>query len=115
MPYININITNKLNEEEKNTLKSKLGELITIIPGKTEARLMIGINDDYSLYHAGDKKEKAAYIIVQLFKSCDFEYKAKFTEKVFDFLEEEFNIPKANVYLSINEHQCWGSNGTLNK
>ena len=66
MPYIDINITNKLNEKEKDKIKSKLGELITIIPGKKEASLMIGINDEYTIYLEGERKDKSAYIIAHM-------------------------------------------------
>ena len=115
MPYIDINITNKLDDKEKDRIKSKLGELITIIPGKNESGLMVGINDGYTIYLAGDKKEKSAYIIVQMYKSSEFEYEAKFTEKVFEFFEEEFGIAKNNLYLNIGERECWGARGTLNR
>lgn len=111
MPYIDINITTKLNEEEKDRLKSKLGELITIIPGKNEAGLMIGINDQYTIYLGGVKKDKAAYISVNMYKSSEFENKAQFTEKVFDYFEQEFGIDKNSIYLNISEYEEWGSRG----
>ena len=43
MPYIDVNVSIKLSDQEKDNLKSKLGELISIIPGKTENVLMIGL------------------------------------------------------------------------
>lgn len=115
MPYIDINITNKLKEEDKDKIKSKLGELVTIIPGKVEAGLMVGINDGYTIYLGGEKKEKSAYIMVQMYKSADFEYEAEFTEKVFDFFEKEFEIEKNNLYLNIGENEYWGSKGILKR
>ncbi len=115
MPYIDIKITLKLNGQEKDRIKAKMGELITIIPGKNESGLMVGIDDGYTIYLAGEKKEKAAYIMVQLYKSSEFEFEAKFTEKVFDFFEGELGIPKNCLYLNIGERQCWGSRGALKK
>ena len=115
MPYIDINITNKLKDREKDIIKSKLGELITIIPGKNETGLMIGINDGYTIYFGGDKKDKSAYITIQMYKSSEFEYEAEFTQKVFEFFEEELGISKNNLYLNFGEHEYWGSNGVLKR
>ena len=56
----------KLAEEKKESVKKKLGECISIMH-KPESYLMVGIEDGYSLYFAGEALEKGAYVSVSLF------------------------------------------------
>ena len=46
MPYISFKTNHKLTLRQENTIKSKSGELISLIPGKTEKALMIHMEDD---------------------------------------------------------------------
>jgi hypothetical protein len=114
MPYIDVKISNKLNLQETDTMKAKLGELITLIPGKTEEVLMVGINPGYTIYFSGEKKDKAAYVNICLYKESGFEYKAAFAEKVFEFFEKEYGVTKNNLFMTFSEYGAWGFNGTLN-
>jgi phenylpyruvate tautomerase PptA (4-oxalocrotonate tautomerase family) len=114
MPYIDVKISKKLDNQEETTLKSKLGELISVIPGKSEDVLMIGIDDEYAIYFSGQKKEKVAYINVNLYKESGFEYKAEFTKKVFEFFEKEYGFTKNNIFMTFGEYNSWGANGELN-
>jgi hypothetical protein len=43
-------VTGKLNDAEKDKVKSKLGELIAVLPTKTESGLMVCINDDSTIH-----------------------------------------------------------------
>jgi hypothetical protein len=113
MPYIDVKMSIKLSDQNKDDLKAKLGELITLIPGKTEAVLMIGINDGYTLYFSGQKKEKVAFMEVKLFKESAFEFKAEFTRKVFEFFEKEYGITGDNLFLTFGEYESWGVKGAL--
>jgi phenylpyruvate tautomerase PptA (4-oxalocrotonate tautomerase family) len=113
MPYIDVNISNKLSEKEEEVLKSKLGELISIIPGKTEDVLMIGINDGYTIYFSGQRKEKVAYVNIKLFKEAAFQHKAAFVEKVAQFLESEYGVTANNLFITFGEYDSWGVNGKL--
>ena len=49
MPYISFKTNHKLTLRQENTIKSKSGELISLIPGKTEKALMIHMEDDQIL------------------------------------------------------------------
>lgn len=113
MPYIDVNISKKLSDDEKYVLKAKLGELISIIPGKTEAVTMIGINDSYTMYMSGQKKEKLAFLNIKLYKSSEFEYKNELTKKIFEFFEKEYDIAGENIYMTFDEYDSWGTSGTL--
>ena len=112
MPYIAVNTSQKLSDAQKEKVKAELGRLITIIPKKTEAGLMVDISDARTFYKAGQKVE-GAFIDLRLFHKSDFEPKKKFTEETIEMLLHELGIKKENVYLTIMEFDNWGSGGTL--
>ncbi|HEY5583174.1 MAG TPA: phenylpyruvate tautomerase MIF-related protein [Ruminiclostridium sp.] len=114
MPYIDVNISIKLSDHEKDVLKTKLGELISIIPGKTESGLMIGINDGYTMYFSGQKKEKVAYLNIKLYKQAEYEYKNELSKKIFEFFEKEYDITGYNLYMNFDEYSSWATRGSLN-
>ena len=53
MPYIGISTSKRLSDAQKDALKAELGEKIRVIPGKTEAALMVDISDCHAMYLAG--------------------------------------------------------------
>lgn len=54
MPFINSKISMKISQEQETELKTRLGQSISIIPGKSESWLMTGFEDGYHLYFRGD-------------------------------------------------------------
>ena len=113
MPYINSTLTVKLTEEKQQVIKSKLGEIITEIPGKSEEWLMVGFKDDHALFFRGDKKEKAAFVEIKIFGSADKEHKQAITSKVCTLFEEELQIPKDSIFVVFDEIKDWGWNGNM--
>lgn len=110
MPFIDCKITKKLTDEQKEKLKSKLGESVAII-GKIESYLMVGINDGYSLYFAGKKVNNGAYIEVSLYGSASKNSYNKMTANICSLLEKEFNLSPAEVYVTYHPVQDWGWDG----
>ena len=67
MPYINSKVTVSLSEDKVNKLKEELGKIICDIPGKSENFLMVGFEDNYTLYFKGEKLKLGAFIEVKIF------------------------------------------------
>lgn len=57
MPFIDSKVTLPMTEDKKETIKAKLGQAITTL-NKSEGFLMVGFDDDYTLYMGGKKLEK---------------------------------------------------------
>jgi phenylpyruvate tautomerase PptA (4-oxalocrotonate tautomerase family) len=112
MPYIAIITAQKLSSIQKETIKSELGRLITIIPTKTEAGLFIDFSDGHSLYKAG-AEVPAAFIDVRLHTRAALEPKKQFTKETFDLLTRELGIKPEHMYLTIAEFDNWGAGGSL--
>jgi len=111
MPYIAVNTSQKLSDAQKEKIKTELGRLITIIPTKAEANLLIDFSDSRTMYKGGENIS-GAFIEMRLFKKTDFEPKKKFTEETFEMLSQELGLKKEHMFLNILEFDNWGSAGT---
>lgn len=112
MPYIGVSTSKVLTEAQKDAIKTELGRKIEILPGKTEAKLMIDISDGHSMYFAGEKRE-LAFLDVRCYGSTEFENKKAFTEAAFDVVQETTGLPEDGIYLSYGEFSTWGTMGSM--
>jgi hypothetical protein len=110
MPYISITIGQKLDVSQKETLKNELGRLIAIIPGKTEADLLVNIQDGGSLYMGGTEAP-SVYIDLRMLGKANLEVKKRFTRELCAFIAREFGIENGRQYLTIVEYDHWGYDG----
>ncbi len=110
MPFIDSKITLKVSDEKKDIIKARLGEAASII-GKSERFVMIGFDDDYTLYFAGNKMEKAAYVSVDIFGGSNSPASDKMTAEICRIYEEELGIPAGNIYVEYRSTTDWGWNG----
>lgn len=111
MPFIGSKVSVKISKEKEEIIKKKLGEAIKLIPGKSETFLMVGFEDNYSLYFGGEKLEKGAFIEVKIFgKSSKDAYDA-LTAEICNIYEKELNIPQDKIYVKYEEVANWGWNG----
>lgn len=111
MPFINSKVTVKMSEEKKDAVKAKLGEAVTLIPGKSETWLMVGFEDDYNLYFQGNRNEESAFVEVSLYGSAPASVYEDLTEKICGIFESELAIPKKRIYVKYQEVAHWGWNG----
>ncbi len=111
MPFINSKVSVKLTKNQEETIKQKLGEAIELIPGKSEAWLMVGFEEEYSLYFKGQAFEKSAFVEVKIFGKADRAAYEKLTAAICKIYEEELQIPADKTYVTYEEVQHWGWNG----
>jgi len=112
MPYIAINTTQELSAAQKEKIKSELGRLMTIIPTKTEAGLLVDFSGGRTMYKAGVSVD-GAFIDLKLFKKSELEPKKQYTAEIFNLFTRELGIKKEHIYMTIDEYENWGSNGEL--
>lgn len=112
MPFINSKVNVSLSEEEKEQLKAKLGQAISLIPGKTESWLMLGFEDNYSLYFKGKNNTKMAFVEVKIFgQATDRDYE-HLTAEICRIYKEVLGIAQDKIYVKYEEVKYWGWNGT---
>ena len=108
MPYIDITTTKLATEAEAAELKTRLGELISIFPGKSEQWLMIALRDGCKMAFRGTTDADTAMVEVKLFGkaakgACD-----EFTKEACIALNEVLNIPTDRIYVKYEECFLWG-------
>lgn len=111
MPFIDSKITVKLTPEKKDAVKAEMGTLMATL-GKSEAYLMVGIEDNYDLWMGGKKLEKGAYVSVSLLGNAPSASYEKLTGKICGFFEKELGIPGSAVYVTYHPIADWGWNGS---
>ena len=111
MPYIQISLSKKLEDDKIVLLKAMLGEKIALLPGKSESVLMIEIN--YSNMFFQGEPGNCAMIQVHLYKESPKEAKSLFTSEMLKAFNELTNIPVDRIFMNFAEHSEWASRGTL--
>lgn len=108
MPFINTKLNRPLSEEKETALKARLGEAISIFPGKSEYWLMMSFSDNERLWFRGYNNFPIAYVEVQLFGSADKESCTKMTKEVCKIFQEELDIKPEHVYVKYEFVEEWG-------
>ena len=111
MPFIDSKVTVKITPEKEEKIKERLGQAISIIPGKCESWLMVGFEDEYKLYFKGEKCEKAAFVDIRIYGSLSSSACDQMTAEVCRIYGEELGIPAGNIYVSYQGIADWGWNG----
>jgi len=111
MPYIKTTVSKELTAQNKENLKTKLGEAIALIPGKSEAWLMLAFEDNISMYFKGDGTQDYAYLEVSIFGSTSDAAYDRLTAALSEIVNEELGIDRANIYIKYEEADHWGWNG----
>ncbi len=112
MPFISSRVNMPMTPQQKETVKTELGQIITLIPGKSENWLMIDLADQCELYFRGDGKDPLAFIELKIFGKISDDTARKLTERICDLYETQLKIKKDNIYIKYEEVSKWGWNGT---
>ena len=110
MPVIDSKLTVSVTKKQEEKIKSELGKTITTLH-KTETYLMVGIEDNYDLWLAGNKLDKGAYVSVSLFGNASASDYDKMTAQICEIYERELGIPGNAVYVTYHPITDWGWNG----
>lgn len=109
MPFINVKTNKSIPAEQ--SLKAKLGQAITAIPGKSEGWLMLAFEPEVKMYFKGSD-EGCAMVQISIYGSCSAAAKQDMTGRVTDILAEELGLRPDRIYVSYAETADWGWNGS---
>ena len=110
MPYVHMSIAKKLTDNQKEAIKASIGQLIEILPGKSEKVLMIRMDDDVQMVFRGVPSH-CAYVNVNLYLMSPDNKKAEFAQAFVRSLSELAGIELDDIFLSFTEHGNWCSRG----
>lgn len=111
MPFINSKINVKVTPEQKDILKTRLGQAIALIPGKSESWLMLGFEDNYDLYFKGQRFDKMVFVEVKIFGDASKSALSSLTIEICNIYNEELGVPKDMIYVKYELVEHWGWNG----
>lgn len=112
MPFINSKVSVAMSPEKKESIKAKLGEVITLIPGKSENWLMVGFEDSYDLYFQGNQDAPTAFVEVKVYGGATPSVFDALTGAICKIFQEELGIPQNRIYIKYEEVANWGWNGS---
>lgn len=111
MPYINIKTSKKLTADEMTAVKAEMGKAITAIPGKSEAYLMVCIEDGAAIWMAGKNDRPMAFVDVRILGHAKPEAFNAMTGEICRALNKTIGIDPADTYVTYAEVENWGWNG----
>lgn len=111
MPMISTKTTTSITAEQELTLKEKLGKAIEILPGKTEAWLMLGFEDNCRLWFRGDNSKPLAYVEVSALGKINSTNAEALTAEICSIFKDVLGIDGDGVYVKYEETDKWGFNG----
>ena len=111
MPFIDAQVSVTITDEQEKELKSRLGQAISIIPGKSESWLMTGFEDNYHLYFRGDNSAPMAFIEVRLFGGPNKEAFSRMTAEITKIFGDVLQIAPDHMYIKYSATPDWGWNG----
>lgn len=110
MPFINSKINTTVSTEQEQALKTRLGQAISIVPGKSEDWLMLGFEPNYNLYFRGNNNEPLAMIEVSVFGGEDAAAFSGLTAEICKIYDEVMGIAPDHVYVKYQTVKYWGWN-----
>lgn len=111
MPFINSKVSVSISEEKEEELKTRLGQAITLIPGKSESWLMVGFEDSFHLYFRGDNSQPAAFIEVKVYGNENPSAFNALTAEITKIFNEVLGIAPDHIYIKYEAVSNWGWNG----
>ena len=113
MPYIQARLSKNLDEKQKEDLQLKLTEVVSREFSKPATYVMTEIEDDCSLYMAGNKVDNGAYVSVSLLGSASKDRCNNVTQQLCNILSAEYGADSSKVYVTFHPENLWGWNGMM--
>ncbi|MBQ9984315.1 MAG: hypothetical protein IJP29_06970 [Lachnospiraceae bacterium] len=111
MPFIDSKVSVSISEEQEKEIKTRLGQAISLIPGKSEAWLMTGFEDNYHLYFRGDNSQPMAFVEVKVFGGENPTAFDTLTSEICKIFNEVLGIAADHIYVKYEVVKNWGWNG----
>ena len=112
MPFIVSRVNIETTREQKIAIKEGIGTLIELIPGKTEERVVLALEDSIFLAAAGNCDEPIAFIEVNVLNHRHHAGFDLFAQSVTELYGKILGIPAKNVYIKFMDMPGISRNGT---
>lgn len=110
MPFIQTTTNVPIPAMKEQALKTRMGEAIQLLPGKSENWLMLTFRDQAPMYFKGDDAPCAICQVALYGSSTEAAYEA-LTAALTAILSEELALAPDRIYIAYAETSTWGWNG----
>ena len=111
MPFISTKTNVTVTKEKEKQLKERLGQAISIIPGKSENWLMLAIEGDIPMYFRGDDTKPTAFIEVKIYGNAPSDVYGKMTKELTGIYGDILGVTPDHMYIRYFGSDDWGWNG----
>ncbi len=111
MPFISTKTNVNVSKEKETELKERLGQAISIIPGKSESWLMLAIEGDVPMYFRGDDSEPVAFVEVKIFGNASPDVYTNMTKELTGIYDDILGVAPDHMYIRYFGSADWGWNG----
>lgn len=111
MPFVMTKTNLPISRKQELELKARLGEAIALIPGKSEAYLLLSFEDNCRLWLGGMEDEAVAYIEASVFGSESHIGYDAFSCEVTRIFCQVLGIPSDHIYIKFTDIPIWSVGG----
>ena len=111
MPFIETKTNVTVTPEKEKALKERLGQAISIIPGKSESWLMLAIEGDKPMYFRGDNSQPIAFVDVKIYGGSNPDAFRKMTAELTSVYGDVLGVAPDHMYIRYFGSTDWGWNG----
>lgn len=107
MPFIMVKTSCPISKEQEITLKSRMGKVIGLVPGKSEEYLLLEFEDNSRLWLRGENTEPIAYIEAAIFGNESHAGYPDFTARIAEIFRDALGIAAENLYIKFEDITAW--------
>lgn len=111
MPFILSKVNVPVSPEQEQTLKTRLGKAIALVPGKSEEYLFLSFEDSCHLYLRGDNSRPMAYLTASIFGNEDHGGFSAFAAEVTEIYKEVLGVAPEDCYIKFDDISSWAVSG----
>lgn len=105
MPFIDVKASCEITQNQEERIKAGLGKAIALIPGKSEARLMLQFSGPCRMWYAGEQDGPIVMASVAIFGETDKDSFQKFGAAAVSLFQQELGAK--HVYLKLHQTSDW--------
>lgn len=107
MPFLDVKASCEITPAQELELKTELGRLISLIPGKSEGALMISFTDHCRLWFGGEQEAPIAMVKAMIYGSASPESCSAFGDAVVELFQRVLGVKHMYFKLEDGTDWCW--------
>jgi phenylpyruvate tautomerase PptA (4-oxalocrotonate tautomerase family) len=104
-------VSNRINGEDKHVLQAKVTEVVARIMKKPASAIMVSIHEQCDLYMDGQVLESGLYMEVRAFGPSTSSVKEMITLELNKVLKSVLKISEQHIYITFEDKMQWGFKG----